>query len=521
MNTTVEASPGVLQVERVTNNAKKKHNRKSANLNAKANRTPKLKQGDENIPPTDEKRQVVFTDSAVKNILEWKTESDGACRISHILPDINWYPDPSKYAKNSIKRDLVDQYPFSFKAMTYMLQNDFELPKLNSIQRRSLFRYPSSEEKNVILQVCPQFKSGRFNEDEKHQLNKKLTKSFNHLQYSHDGQKAFIKEMESFPSCHGGARGPTSHNLIYVKLYFACHVAGTDFLAYRLAFDIYNTIVSLWNSEHEPTMKPVKIKTENTCDEQKVNESEEGEVKGRFKTEDSCELIRCVVSHLHNKGLPIETNEIKLADIDWKQIQRQTFRTPRSMQKHFTLVVWPLLKDGTIEELQEKSWQKDVLKLLVEQNVVYIQDIDWKKIQENHFPNNTTIQLRTFISNQVQKRLKHIEELGETKPPIYDILNTVLERFLNFKFSTKPDSAVLLRQKEIINSYEDIKDSLIHHSIHKSCPEKRAVTSDKIIQNNNGNKRRTSSDTSIVKKRKIRRHTLFSEKSRDLNETFK
>ena len=492
------------------NGFKKKNIAKSK---TKANKLPKIEHKDENINNSNQKFKIEHNSSAGNNMLDMKGEDIGGCRISHILPDINWYPDPSKCVKGSIiKRDLVDQYPLTFKAMNFMLQNDFELPRLNSMQRRSLFKYPSSEEKDIILQMCPHFKSGRFNEEEKNELIKSLRQYFDDLEFSHDLQKEFIKEMENLPACHGGARGSTSHNLIYVKLYFACHVAGVDFLKYRLAFDLYNTLISLWNSEFDSVMKPSKIKKETTSDEQKANESEDEGVKGRFKTEDSCELIRCVVSHLHSKALPIDTNDMNLSDIDWKQIQKQTFRTPRSMQKHFTLVIWPLLKDGQPEELQERTWQKNLLKLLVEKKIAFIQDIDWKELQKTHFPNNTTIQLRTFVSNQVNKRLKHVEQQGEGKPRIHDILKTVLERFASYKFLPKSDSPLLCKQKEIIDCYEDFKDSLSHSSKENISLGKRPAPIDEIIQNNNFNERETPV-VIPVKKRKKTKHKLFSEKS--------
>ena len=130
-----------------------------------------------------------------------KTEDDSCLRISHILPDINWYPEQStnNRSKNQINYDLMTHYPLCVKAMNFMLQDDIPMPKLNTIRyslsRHSLFKYPSYEEKEVLRQQFPNFKSGRFNEEEKEDIMIKLKQYFEDAEFSKDDQKAFMNEM--------------------------------------------------------------------------------------------------------------------------------------------------------------------------------------------------------------------------------------------------------------------------------------------------------------------------------------
>ena len=504
--------------QKLVNTERKKKDKKSLKIGKSSNQNIRVKEDKENLTTEDNKHQKQSTVKAPIGVINPKVEPDGGCMISNILPDINWYPDPSKHVKSNFTRDLVSQYPLTYKMMDFILKNDFELPKLNTVQRRSLFRYPSSEEKDFILEICPNFKSGRFNEEEKLLITKRLRQFFCEIEFTDDDQKSLIQEMESFPLCHGGARGSTSHNLIYVRLYFACHVAGESFLRYRLAYDIYNTILSLWSTEFDPMIKPANIKTENTPDSKNDHSKNDEEVKGRFQTKDSCELIRCVTTQLHSKGLPIEVDEINLRDIDWKAIQEKTFRTPRSMQKHFTLVVWPLLKDGPSVADEEKTWQRDLLRMLVEKKTVYIQDVDWKELQKCHFPNNTTIQLRTFISNIIKKRMQRMES-GEKKVPIHTMLGSALERFSNLNKSNNADSSIIQRQNEITNCYEDLKNDLNHPSIGRTSTPKRDDTKPKFNQNNNPSKKRKANESLITKKKRKTKHTLFTEKSGNPSQT--
>ena len=433
----------------------------------------------------------------------------GGNRLSQVLPDINWNPDPYKYGKNAnVKCESLEiRYPLTFRAMDYMVQHDFELPKLNTKQRRSFFRYPSEEEKTLILQKFPNFKSGRFISKEKDSLKLKLKEYWENIDFSHDEQRSFIKEMENFPSCPGVSRGSSSHNLAYVKLYFACHVAGRKFLQYRLAFDLYNTIISLWKTELHTATNPDQRGQENATTDPKLNETTDDEVKGRYKTEDSCELIRSVISHLHSRGLPIEADEMNLTDIEWKQIQKETFRTPTSMYRHFSLVILPLLKGATNEEM----WQEDLLQRLLEKKINYMQDIDWKELQKNYFPNQSNLQLRTFVSNQVHKRLRSIGESGEQKPPVYNILNAVYQRLLDLKSRTRPSSCAKGKEKEIINCYENFKESLSVYSNREVIPRQNDGICENAVKNDNSSQKRKGSDVLSGSKRRKKSHLPLSQ----------
>ena len=55
----------------------------------------------------------------------------GGNRISQVLPDINWDPDPYMYGKNAkVKCESLEaRYPLTFRAMDYMVQDDLELPE--------------------------------------------------------------------------------------------------------------------------------------------------------------------------------------------------------------------------------------------------------------------------------------------------------------------------------------------------------------------------------------------------------
>ena len=496
-------------------------------------RNKKVDQNKENITAQKQTTPKFQKSTAFKNVNERDEDDNTSWRISNILPDINWYPEKSKSVKNEIGCDLMARYPLSVKAMTFMLQNDIKIPKLNTLQRRSLFRYPSSEEKEVIMKQFPNFKSGRFNEEENEVIIRNLKEYFEDVQFSGDEQKAFISELESFPSCHGGARGPTSNNLVYIKLYLACHVAGENLLAYRLSYDIYTTIISLWYSQFDPTLKPINIKKENITDESKndsnanIGEKEKDKsekkgnasmndgVRGRFQTKDSCELINCIVTQLHSKRHPIEIDQLNIADIDWKEIEKQTFRTTKSMQRHFGLVIWPLLKEGPYIDQEDKTWQTDLMKIIIEKKVVFIQDIDWKNIQKVHFPNNSTIQLRTFISNTLKKGLERMAQ-DEKKVPIYKMLHPVFERYINFKTSAKPNDSFILKQNEITTFYENLIHTLLYSSKEKTATPKAEASEGKVTENNNTGAKRKINQTEVVsnsKKAKRSKRSLYTEKS--------
>ena len=113
-------------------------------------RNKKVDQNKENITAQKQTTPKFQKSTAFKNVNERDEDDNTSWRISNILPDINWYPEKSKSVKNEIGCDLMARYPLSVKAMTFMLQNDIKIPKLNTLQRRSLFRYPSSEEKEVM-----------------------------------------------------------------------------------------------------------------------------------------------------------------------------------------------------------------------------------------------------------------------------------------------------------------------------------------------------------------------------------
>ena len=200
-------------------------------------------------------------------------EMSNECLISQILPEINWRPVTSKFSKESYN-NLELNFPLTYKAMEYMLSNDFELPRLNTSSRRSNFRFPSDAEKCSLLEVCPTFKSGRYNVEEQSNIMKNLKTFFKNVKFSLDEQRSFIQELKRLPACHGGNRGATSHNLSYARLYFACHVAGPGFLKYRLAWDLYKLILSLWNKEFDQMLKPGENKKEKDVTKEKSGEED-------------------------------------------------------------------------------------------------------------------------------------------------------------------------------------------------------------------------------------------------------
>ena len=518
--------------------SKKKVGKKQKQTNKSAHKNDKsVVEEKENSEAKIQKNLKLNKQEGIKKSI--KSEDDSCLRISHILPDINWYPEQSTHnrSKNQINYDLMTHYPLCVKAMNFMLQDDIPMPKLNTIRyslsRHSLFKYPSYEEKEVLRQQFPNFKSGRFNDEEKEDIMIKLKQYFEDAEFSKDDQKAFINELETLPSCNGGARGPTSNNLTYIRLYFASHVAGASFLAYRLVFDIYNTIMSLLRSEFDDVLKSKDIKKEDNQDntenksqstltkdkeagnESKGSASKNDKFSGRFQVQDSCELIRCIVIQLHSKGHPIEIDQLNAAKIDWKELEKLTFRTVKSMQRHFGLVIWPLLKEGPYIDQEEKTWQIDLMQILIDKKVAFVQDIDWKTIQAQRFPNNSTIQLRTFIANTLKKRIERMAK-NEKKVPIYEILRPVLDRYITYKpKGAKPESSFVLKQNEINSVYEDLVHSLLYPTAKKSPVPKTEPSTDKTNENNNATgKRKAPPDDahSHPKKGKKSKHSLYTEK---------
>ena len=477
---------------------------------APASVTVNTNHGKENMKTVEERLENVSHGKLSKDVESVKSETNGTLRISNILPDINWYPQKSERSKEKFNRDLVNEYPLTYRAMTHFLQNDFTVPRLNTFQRRSLFKYPSDEEKSSILQDFPNFKSGRFNKEEKSHLLDRSKQIFIDLQFSEDDQRDFLNELESLPSCHGGARGSTSHNLVYARLYFTFHVAGKKILSYRLAFDIYSSILCVLKSYLNPMIKPASIKKEVEPG-QNLNDSGNEGVRGRFKTQDSCELLQCVFAQLKSKCLSTNIDEINLKDIDWKEIQKQTFRDTRSMQKHFGLVILPLLKDGSSVEYDERTWQGELIDIIVKQRVIYIQDIDWKEIQKTHFPNNTNIQLRTFISNVIKKRLLR-QDLTEPNGPIYEILAPVLDRYRFSNRAQNLDSSFVQKRTEIINLYEDLKQNSFNSVAKNSSTPNKPKASVIPVQNEPINEKRKAQGSTGSKKKRKTKHTLFTDK---------
>ena len=467
-------------------------------------------QGNENMKTVEERLENVSHGKLSKVVESIESETNGTLRISNILPDINWYPQKSGRSKEKFNRDLVIEYPLTYKAMNHFLQNDFAVPRLNTFQRRSLFKYPSEEEKSSILQDFPNFKSGRLNKEEKSYLLDRSKQIFIDLQFSEDDQRDFLNELESLPSCHGGARGSTSHNLVYARLYFTFHVAGKRILSYRLAFDIYSSILCVLKSYLNPMIKPAAIKKEVEPG-QNLNASGNEGVRGPFKTQDSCELLQCVFAQLKSKCLSTDIDEINLKDIDWKEIKKQTFRDTRSMQKHFGLVILPLLKDGSSVDYDERTWQGELLDIIVKQKVIYIQDINWKEIQKTHFPNNTNIQLRTFISNVIKKRLLR-QDLTEPNGPIYEILAPALDRYRFSNRAQNLNSSFVQKKTEIINFYEDLKQNSFNSVAKSTSTPHKSKAPDIQVQNEPINEKRKAQGSAGSKKKRKTKHTLFTDK---------
>ena len=40
------------------------------------------------------------------------------------------------------------------------------------------------------------------------------------------------------------------------------------------------------------------------------------------------------------------------------------------MQRHFGLVIWPMLKEGPFLDPEDKTWQTDLMKILIDKKVV-------------------------------------------------------------------------------------------------------------------------------------------------------
>jgi hypothetical protein len=164
----------------------------------------------------------------------------------------------------------------------------------------------------------------------------------------------------------------------------------------------------------------------------------------------------------------------------------------------------------------------DLIKILIEKAVVYIQDIDWKDIQKCHFPNNTTIQLRTYISNILKNRLHHTDQ-GVKKQPIHEMLSSISDRILNFNKSINKESSFVMKQNEITSFYEDLIHSLTNPFNERTSTPKMAVGRNNVSGNTNPNEKRKANDNSGGKNREKRRktkHALFTEKSGTPNETF-
>ena len=140
-----------------------------------------------------------------------------------------------------------------------------------------------------------------------------------------------------------------------------------------------------------------------------------------------------------------------------------------------------------------------------------IQDIDWKEIQKTHFPNNTNIQLRTFISNVIKKRLLR-QDLTEPNGPIYEILAPVLDRYRFSNRAQNLNSSFVQKRTEIVNFYEDLKQNSFNSVAKNTSTPNKPKASGIPVQKEPTNKKRKAQGSADSKKKRKTKHTLFTDK---------